>query len=192
MTKAIGALVLAAGFSTRFGSSKLMAELQDGNTVFGQTIARITEALPEHIVVTRPEMTALLQRAAPSSPIRPFEQAKRGMGATLAYAAQQVEDWDGCLVCLADMPFIQVSTYLAIAESLRSDSIVVPTWQTKPGNPAAFGSKFFAEIALLDGDSGGRKLIDSHAQAVRHLPVEDPGILQDIDTPEALARLQDS
>lgn len=192
MTQAIGALVLAAGFSTRFGSSKLLATLANGNTVFGQTIARINEAVANPVVVTRPEMVSTLQPLAPQALIKPFEHAERGMGATLAYAIQQIDDWDGCVVCLADMPFIEAASYAAIANALSVDSIVVPCWETKPGNPVAFGSRHFRELSALDGDSGGRKLLDAHPEAVLSLPLNDPGILQDIDTQAELARLQDS
>lgn len=192
MTKAIGAIVLAAGFSTRFGSSKLMAQLANGNTVFGQTIARINGAITSPIVVTRPEMVPTLQPLAPQAQIKPFEHAERGMGATLAYAVQQIDDWDGCVVCLADMPFIETTSYAAIANALSVNSIVVPSWESKSGNPVAFGSQHFPELRQLDGDSGGRKLIDAYPQAVLSLPLDDPGILQDIDTQAELARLQDS
>tara|TARA_B110000858_G_scaffold198514_1_gene266049 strand:- start:67359 stop:67937 length:579 start_codon:yes stop_codon:yes gene_type:complete len=192
MTKPIGAIVLAAGFSSRFGSSKLLARLSNGKSVFQQTIERITEAFPYRLVITRPEMAATLQELAPGTSILSFEHAEQGMGATLAYAAQHIGDWDGCVVCLGDMPFIEVSSYRLIAEQVTTDSIITPTIDSKVGNPVAFGSKLFADLETLSGDSGGRKLTSMYPQAVREVQVSDPGILQDIDTPEELALYQDS
>jgi molybdenum cofactor cytidylyltransferase len=192
MTKPVGAIVLAAGFSSRFGSSKLLAELSSGKTVFQQTVERIAEAFPERLVVTRPEMVTALQKLAQGTSILSFEHADQGMGATLAFAAQQIRDWDGCVVCLGDMPFIETSTYSLIAELVTVDSIVTPTFDSKMGNPVAFGKNLYTDLEALTGDSGGRGLTSMYPQAVRELRVSDPGILQDIDTLEELTLYQDS
>ena len=192
MTKPIGAIVLAAGFSSRFGSSKLLAGLSDGTSVFQQTLQRIAKAFPDRFVVTRPEMVPQLEAQARGTSIHGFEHAEQGMGATLAFAAQCIGDWDGCLVCLGDMPFIETSTYLRIAEQVTVDSIVTPIFDSRMGNPVAFGRNYFTDLAALTGDSGGRRLTKMYPQAVRELQVSDPGILQDIDTPEELAHYQDS
>ena len=192
MTKPIGAIVLAAGFSSRFGSSKLLAHLSNGKSIFQQTVERIAEVFPARLVVTRPEMAAQLQSLAQGTSILSFEHAEQGMGATLAFAAQQIGDWDGCLVCLGDMPFIETSTYRRIADNITADSIVTPTFNSKMGNPAAFGKNFFTDLGALTGDTGGRKLTSIYPQAVRELQVSDPGILQDIDTLEELALYQNS
>ena len=192
MTKPIGAIVLAAGFSSRFGSSKLLAHLSNGKSIFQQTVERIAEVFPDRLVVTRPEMAAQLQSLAQGTSILNFEHAEQGMGATLAFAAQQIDDWDGCLVCLGDMPFIETSTYRRIADNITADSIVTPTFNSKMGNPAAFGKNFFTDLGALTGDTGGRKLTSIYPQAVRELQVSDPGILQDIDTLEELALYQNS
>ena len=192
MTKPIGAIVLAAGFSSRFGSSKLLAHLSNGKSIFQQTVERIAGVFPDRLVVTRPEMAAQLQSLAQGTSILSFEHAEQGMGATLAFAAQQIDDWDGCLVCLGDMPFIETSTYRRIADNITADSIVTPTFNSKMGNPAAFGKNFFTDLGALTGDTGGRKLTSIYPQAVRELQVSDPGILQDIDTLEELALYQNS
>ena len=192
MTKTVGAIVLAAGFSSRFGSSKLLAELSSGKTVFQQTVERVAEAFPERFVITRPKMVAALQELAEGTSILSFEHADQGMGATLAFAAQQIGDWDGCVVCLGDMPFIETSTYRRIAELVTAGSIVTPTFDSKMGNPVAFGKNLYTDLEALTGDGGGRKLTSMYPQAVRKLQVSDPGILHDIDTPEELAFYQDS
>ena len=192
MTKPVGAIVLAAGFSSRFGSSKLLAGLSNGKTVFQQTVERIAEAFPERLVVTRPDMVAALQELAQGTSILCFEHADQGMGATLAFAAQQIGDWDGCVVCLGDMPFIETSTYSLIAGLVTVDSIVTPTFDSKVGNPVAFGKNLYTDLEALTGDSGGKRLTSMYPQAVRELQVSDPGILQDIDTLEELALYQNS
>jgi len=44
----------------------------------------------------------------------------------------------------------------------------------------------------LSGDSGARAILQAHPQAIRRLDVNDPGILQDVDTPQDLQRVIDS
>ena len=192
MTKPIGAIVLAAGYSKRFGDSKLLAQLHNGKTVVQQTLERIAEVFPQRLVITRPELIPQLLPLAPGTSFLAFEDAEQGMGATLAFAAQHIGDWRACLVCLGDMPFIETSTYRQIAEQIDEDSIVIPVLDSKKGNPVAFGSAYFDELGRLKGDAGGRKLTTLHRNAVCELSVDDPGVLQDIDTPEELARYQDS
>lgn len=190
MSKSVGAIVLAAGFSSRFGSSKLLAPLQNGNSVFEQSLLRITTAIPSVLVVTRPDMAPLLKINPSKAELVVFEEAERGMGASLAFASNYMSQWSGCLICLADMPFISTESYSLIANQLNTESIVIPSYQSKTGNPVAFGKKFFAELSQLSGDSGGKNIIQSHPNSISRLALDDPGILQDIDTIEDLSHYQ--
>ena len=188
MTTQIGAIVLAAGFSSRFGSSKLCAELANGNSVIQQTLSQIHYAGLPSIVITRPELAPLLRLT--DTAIETFAGAASGMGASLAFAITKAAAWDGCLVCLADMPFIESSTYRLIADRLTPEAIVLPSYHGKPGNPVGFGRDFYAQLLALNGDSGGRSVTDKNVDAVVELGVDDPAVLNDIDTPEDLARYQ--
>ena len=188
MNDAVGAIVLAAGFSKRFGNNKLLAKLANGNTVIAQTTLRINAALANSVVVTRPELAPML--SAYDIELRVFDHAERGMGATLAYAIDFAQTWSGCLVCLADMPFITASTYQVLAAQIADDSIVIPTFQSHQGNPVGFGRHWFPKLAELDGDSGGRSLVKANPQSVIYFPVDDQAVLNDIDTAEDLERFQ--
>jgi molybdenum cofactor cytidylyltransferase len=183
----IGALVLAAGFSNRFGSVKLCAQLENGETIFQQTVNRLSAAIPHIEIATRKEVAPLIEDFATN--IRVFNDAEKGMGSTLAYGIQYFKGFDGCLVCLADMPFIEPRTYAHLAGKLRRDNIIIPTFDDKPGNPVGFGVNFLPELSALSGNQGGRTLMEKHAKNVIRVPVDDPAILYDIDTQEDLAQL---
>jgi molybdenum cofactor cytidylyltransferase len=189
MNPKTGAIVLAAGFSTRFGGMKLCAKLANGKTVFNQTLQNIITAIPNSIIVTRPEVAKFLSiRASKYSSLHIFKNAESGMGASLSYGIQQIRDWDACVVCLADMPFILPSTYSTIASSLTLERIVIPNYRSKPGNPVGFGSKFFPELISLIGDSGGKKIAFDNPECLYEVAVDDPAILMDIDTPADLEK----
>jgi len=187
----ISAIVLAAGFSNRFGSIKLCAQLPNGKTVFQQTLENLGQAVQDILVVTREEVLPLIARD--EIDIQVFSNPELGMGASLAFGVrkmQQQGSCDGCLVCLADMPFIKPSSYLQISEALRPGNIVIPHYQGKPGNPAGFGKQFFTSLAALTGDQGGRRVVSENRQAVLKLAIDDPGLLNDIDTPADLSQQQ--
>lgn len=188
MTTTVGAIILAAGFSQRFGSAKLFASLANGNTVIQQTLTQIHHAGLPSVVITRPELVNQLQLNR--TRIETFDGAARGMGASLAFGIGRALDWDGCLVCLADMPFIESSTYRLIANRLTPATIVLPCFRTVPGNPVGFGRDYYAQLLALQGDVGGRSVTESNQDAVVELEVDDPAVLNDIDTQEDLSRLQ--
>lgn len=215
MTSGIkGALVLAAGYSRRFGGGKLSAVLDSGNTVLQQTLQRIGAATEHILVVTRQELIddGLLDTGiCHASPIRPgsssatspqgpalrvavCEDAHLGMGHTLAFGVSQLlslqgeEAWDGCLVCLGDMPFISPITYQQLLAELQVDNIVVPEARGRSANPVGFGRDFFPDLSRITGDGGGRELIRRSTSQVVRIPVSDTAVLQDVDTPEDLRR----
>ena len=184
----IGALLLAAGFSNRFGGNKLLARLDNGSTVFAQTLDRLSPAVKEVVIVTRPDLISALE--ANESQIQSFDDADQGMGASLAFGIKFTRLWDACIVCLGDMPFVRTATYSLLIESADKERIVIPEYSGTRGNPVVFGCKHFDSLAELEGDSGGKSLLARHPQDLISIKVTDPAVLTDIDTPADLANLQ--
>ena len=186
----VKALVLAAGSSKRFGSRKLIAKLPGGETVLRRTLNRIKLALPNVTVISSIELYSSISLSDSHSEIEIeiFADSHKGMGASLSHGIKLSQKSNACLVCLADMPFIQTSTYREIASKLTKNNIVVPVYKGKQGNPVGFGERFFRELASLSGDKGGRTLIDKYSDSTSYISVDDPTILYDIDTPEDLEK----
>ncbi|MEP5567221.1 MAG: nucleotidyltransferase family protein [Halioglobus sp.] len=182
-----GILILAAGQSRRFGSDKRNALLPCGQPLLARSVERaLASGLPV-IVCLRVDDQALaqtLQSAGASTLFCP--EADLGMGATLAYAITRISGWDSVLIALGDMPNIKPATFCKAATAIHPGQICQPTYKGTSGHPVGFSKHYFAEIARLGGDSGARKLIEKHEQALVCLPVDDPGILSDIDTPADL------
>ena len=186
----VKALVLAAGSSKRFGSRKLIAKLPGGETVLRRTLNRIKLALPNVTVISSIELYSSISLSDSHSEIEIeiFADSHKGMGASLSHGIKLSQKSNACLVCLADMPFIQTSTYREIASKLTKNNIVVPVYKGKQGNPVGFGERFFRELASLSGDKGGHTLIDKYSDSTSYINVDDPTILYDIDTPEDLEK----
>ena len=188
MTEEVGALILAAGFSKRFGGIKLDAKLNNGATVFSQTLSRISAAIPNYKVVTRPGLIDVLSPTEPN--LNAFEFSEQGIGASLAFGISLVNNWHACLVCLADMHFIEIETYRALASQLNQNNIVIPFHQKQAGNPVGFGRYFYSDLRSLSGDTGGRPVVKNNQNTVITFDVEDAAVLYDIDTPTDLDRYQ--
>lgn len=189
-----GAVLLAAGFSVRFGSIKLKAALPDGNTILRKTFNNLLQATENIIVIGRMEL--LEQGVYDFIPAthRPFlflcEDARFGMGHTLACGIRHIPSmWQSAMICLGDMPFIRQDTLTRLLSAGRSQHIVIPTYESARGHPIIFGRHFFPELQMCQGDTGAKHVLQAHPDSIIELDTDDPGILQDIDTPQALTAL---
>lgn len=184
----IGVLVLAAGASSRFGSDKRQAETSNGKTVLQATLTNIAQTGLSCVLALKPEDELLnLEQSGVTTLVAP--RAAQGMGFTLADSLPGIERWDGVLVMLADMPWIEPQTILTVAKALRRDNIIAPSFSGKRGHPVGFGRDFFSEFASLQGDEGAKAVVVAHIDKLELVEVEDKGVLQDIDVPEDLQQL---
>jgi molybdenum cofactor cytidylyltransferase len=179
-----GALVLAAGFSRRFGSDKRRYPI-DGEPLLRRTVANVVAAgLPCRVCLRPGDGDLPLLLDLPGVEYIECADAAEGMGSTLAQGAAVCEDWEGVLVVLGDMPWVLPATLLAIRDALAIDRIIQPEYRGRPGQPVGFGSHFYPQLRRLRGDRGGRDILSRHSPALVRLPVDDPGIHRDLDEPQ--------
>jgi molybdenum cofactor cytidylyltransferase len=190
---AIAGLLLAAGFSRRFGAANKLAQpVADGRAMGLVAAEHLLAAIPYSIAVIRPDEHELAELFTAAG-LQVVRCAQPQMADSLAAAVNYVTDAavTGLVIALADMPFIQPSSYARIVHKLEQGAqIVMPIYQGQRGHPVGFAASFKAELANLHGDSGARALIQQYPQALHLLEVDDPGILIDIDTVDELQRLQ--
>ena len=110
-----------------------------------------------------------------------------GMSASLkAGIAAVPAECIAALVCLGDMPFVQPETLDRLAKLYSDQAALFPTWRGQRGNPVVLARALFAGIMTLSGDEGARSLLRAIPDQIAELPVDDPGILRDVDRPDAL------
>jgi len=186
-------ILLAAGFSRRFGAAdKLLQLLPDGRPIALAAAENLIKAIPLTIAVLRPDNKALaelLKNAGLKIVCCDAQQTEMAdsLSAAVHYAAQFDESSAGFVIALADMPYIKPDTIRAIAHELTAgESIVAPAYQNKRGHPVGFSAKFRSELEQLTGDEGARAILKRHADQIKLLECNDPGIVADIDTPQDL------
>jgi len=132
--------------------------------------------------------------AAPYAPRFVFNpDAAQGLSTSVrrGLAALPAES-DGAVVCLGDMPRVTsavIDRLIAAFNPTEGRAICVPVRGGKRGNPVLLGRQLFGELAGVSGDVGARGLIAAHPELVCEVETENDGVLIDIDTPQALARL---
>ena len=186
----VAAIVLAAGRSSRFGTDKLRHVLASSNSLLVTTVSLI-ETLPCPVtLVVNPERYHYARACcAPETAVIVAEEAEQGLSASVRAGISACESFDACMLALADMPFVAAKTLTALIDAASTSSIIVPVYEnedgeSRRGNPVVFGRDFYPALCALEGDVGGRELLNTYAAAVRYVSVEDEGILQDIDVPD--------
>lgn len=178
-----GAVILAAGASSRFGSDKRRFALADGRTMLETTLATYQAAFDEIFLVLKPTDEAWASRLTAARPVYAADAAL-GMGHSLAAGVRAGRHLDFLFVALADMPDVQTATLARLRDAVTGTaSIVQPLYRGTAGHPVGFGSTHFGELERLTGDAGARRVVDSHKDSTVRIRVDDPGILRDYDVP---------
>lgn len=181
-------VVLAAGQSSRFGSAHKLEQPLAASTVLGTTLARVIASGCPFIVVTTARLLplVLVEAARRDVLVLADEEARRGVGHSIAAGVAERPDAAGWLVLPGDMPLIETTSLQAVAQALQEHPVAYAQYRGRRGHPVGFDAELFSELITLDGDEGARRIVARYpAHAVE---VDDAGVLLDIDTPEDLAR----
>ncbi|MGP2862830.1 MULTISPECIES: nucleotidyltransferase family protein [Serratia] len=187
-----GIVITAAGHGERFiqaggQGNKLNAGFADAageqRSLFEHTLRQaLASGLPVQ-VVTRPDnLPVLAACAAKQVPVTLLASA--GLGDSIAAGVAATPHWQGWLIHLADMPFVGADVFRQVADALRQHAIVRPCYAQQPGHPVGFSARLRKPLCQLRGDNGARELLQG--AAVHLLPLEHPGVVQDIDLPSQL------
>jgi len=103
-----------------------------------------------------------------------------GMGSSLRRVAQLVEG--GMLVFLGDMPLVPRAVALEVL-SRAGERPVAPIYRGRRGFPVYLPAGLRPRLLELQGDVGARCLVGADCELI---PVDDPGVVFDVDTPEAI------
>jgi xanthine dehydrogenase accessory factor len=184
------ALVLAAGSSTRMGRPKLDLEIE-GLSILRRVVESVLSAPFDVVrVVTVPGALLDLPEDPRLSRVE-NPRAPEGIASSLrAGLATLPESTEVVAVALGDLPLVRRETIarLLAAYEETGSSIVYPSYLGEQGHPVLWSRRLFSELARLEGDRGAKKLIEKHRDSALPVPVDDPGVRVDIDTPADYAR----
>ena len=191
----IGAVILAAGMSSRMGETKQLLRLGE-RTLLEEVLENVRAAgVNDAVLVLGHAADTIGKSIAPGNVKVVVNHAySEGMGSSLRAGISVLPAEIGAaLIVLADQPFVRPATLGLLMEQYRSSSaqIVIPIYRGFRGNPVLLDRSVFPEIMELTGDIGCRAIFGNHLEGIVKLPVDDPGILIDFDSKEDFEKLKD-
>ena len=189
------------------GRPKLLLPWQ-GTTVIAHLVGELRAAgIVDIFVVLRANDDVLLKEvvtagAVPVQPAIDPPDMRSSVEAGLAAAAHKAGPaadsavgtamWSRWLLIPADHPIVSRTTVRALQAAWLPERrrILIPTFEGQRGHPTLFSGDFAKEVVAIPPDCGLNWLVRQNAAAIEEVPVSDPGILIDLDTPEDYAALQ--
>ena len=194
VNESIGAVILAAGASNRMGEPKQLLRL-GGKTLLEQVLDSARSAAVDEIVVVLGAAAENIRQQVDLSKTKVVINSsyQQGMGTSLGAGLAALDPAiNAVLILLGDQPFVRPATLDRICEEYRRShaQIVIPLYKGFRGNPVLLDRSVFPEVMALSGDVGCRAIFGDHLEGIVKLPVDDVGILLDIDSKADFEKLQ--
>ena len=190
----VGAVILAAGASSRMGSPKQTLQYRGESLLRRAALAALGAGCRPVVVVTganaelsRRELDGLDVREV----LNPLWET--GMASSVRAGVEGLlsgdADVDAVVLLLCDQPHVNadIVSGLVAAHRATGSPVVASEYGGSFGVPALFGRTLFAELARLEGAAGAKQVIKRHAAEAHLLPF--PGGEVDLDTPDDFSRL---
>lgn len=190
----VAGVVLAAGRSDRMGQDKALLDAE-GHPFVARAVRCLAGGGARPVIVVTRTPDGAVARAAreagarvaanpdPDHPVRggPVSSVRRALGAL----ATEAGDIDGLLVLPVDHPRVRPDSVRALVETFDADRthVVVPAWNGRRGHPVLIARALFDELARDDLAQGLRTVVHRHREARVVVEVDDPGVVDDLDTP---------
>lgn len=189
-------VILAAGAGSRFGGGKLLVPVR-GKALYEHMIqkSRAFSGFPCFIVTGEEKIAeeAKKQGIVAVCNKEPEKGISRsiclGLEAVIAHCGNSIK---GVLFSVCDQPGLGVPTMQKIFNTamLHPGSIVCAGHAGRKGNPVLWDRKYFSELMALDGDRGGRQIMDNYRAVLRIVEAEAEELI-DIDRREDIRKEED-
>ena len=190
----VGAVILAAGSSSRMGSPKQTLQFKGESLLRRAAQAAISAGCYPVIVVTGAH-SDLSRRELEGLDVREVLNTswETGMASSVRAGIEGListdRDADAAVLLLCDQPHVtaEVISDLVGAHRATGSIVVASLYGGSFGVPALFSRTLFDELARLEGAAGAKQVIKRHAAEAHFLPF--PGGEVDVDTPDDFSRL---
>ena len=190
----VGAVILAAGGSSRLGHPKQLLMFR-GETLIRRAVRAATEAGCDPVVVVVGESGGAIRTELQSSSAIFVEnlQWQRGPGTSIRRGLEQLPTSVDAVALLAcDQPFVDSETVRRLIDAYEKTGkpIVASSYANTLGIPALFDRSRFEALRALPDATGAKGLIVTQPDDVASIAFEEGAI--DIDTPGDFKRLQEN
>lgn len=191
----IGAVILAAGASSRMGKPKQLLEF-GGQTLLKRAALAAQKAGCKPAVVVTGAHSEELEKELRELNLQTVNNLEweSGIGSSIRAGVQAIVEGNdkitALVLMLCDQPFVtsDVLRGLITAHRETGREIVASSYGETIGVPALFSRAFFPELVRLENDAGAKQVIQRHFAEAHLLPFSQGEI--DVDTPADFDRLR--
>src|SRR5215469_9901579 len=190
-----GAVILAAGMSSRMGETKQLIRLGE-NTLLEQVVEIVRSCRVDEIVLVLGHQAETIKKRVGMKNLKVVinESYQQGMGTSVSTGLAALSSGtNAALIVLADQPFVRAETLDRLIDQYEQSGaqIAIPMYKGFRGNPVLLGRSVFPEVMALTGDIGCRAIFGNHVEGIVKVPVDDIGILLDLDTKGDVEKLRE-
>jgi molybdenum cofactor cytidylyltransferase len=190
-----GAIILAAGSSSRLGKPKQNLIFQ-GQTLLQRAIQNALESVCENVVVILGGNAEVIQSTLTGQPVPVVYNPdwQEGMASSIRLGISELQkalpNITSAVLMLCDQPFADAAilNQLIQKKMATGKSIIASAFDGTIGSPALFDHSHFAELLRLAGSDGAKKLLVKYAEELATIPFLLGAI--DIDTVGDYERLE--
>ncbi|HJX27208.1 MAG TPA: nucleotidyltransferase family protein [Thermoanaerobaculia bacterium] len=190
----VGAVILAAGSSSRMGSPKQILQFRGESLLRCAAVAALGAGCSPVIVVTG-AYADLSRRELDGLDVREVLNPcwETGMASSITAGVEDLirtdSDVGAAVFLLCDQPHVTASILSDVIAAHRTTGkpVIASTYGGSFGVPALFGRSLFAELAALEGGDGAKQVIKRYASEAHFLPFRDGEV--DVDTHDDFSRL---
>ena len=188
----IGALIVAAGMSSRMGDFKPMLSI-GSISVAQRVIATLSQSGVSKIVMVTGYNATMLERHLSGNGIiflRNENYETTQMFDSVKIGLRYLQDkCDKVLFTPVDVPLFTARTAATILAS--GAKLACPMCEGKQGHPILIANELIPEILNDCGEMGLKGAMDRCSEPLMRIDVDDPGTIHDADTPEDFSALVD-
>lgn len=188
----ISAILLGSGESKRMGKEKL--SLPWGKkTIFERSLQTLLRARVSEVIIVLNDRTKEMARCLDQKGVKMVVNPayRKGMSSSIRSGMKVLDPKsEGILIALGDQPLVKAQTINALIRAFEKGErgIIVPSFKGRRGHPVIFHRRYEKELLRLEGDVGGKPIMEKHPHDVREVPVKSEGVVKDIDTREEYRR----
>jgi molybdenum cofactor cytidylyltransferase len=186
----VGAVILAAGLSSRMGSSKVLLPWSNGRTILEHIIEQLIRSRVDHITVVTghqaKEIKALLRPLEVDVIYNRHYRSGEMLSSIKTGLAALPDHIAASMIVLGDQPRIQpkVIYQLLSRYAETSQNLLIPSFERRRGHPVLIGRRYWGEIQNLPEKATLRDFFNQHTDDIHYLEVDTDSVLGDVDTPQ--------
>lgn len=158
--KRVGAILLAAGKSSRFGENKLLYEIHGKPMVqYCLDAVRLVSFDGVRMITGYPQVEKLAAEAGVECVKNNFPE--KGISHSIHLGIASLEEMDAWMFLVCDQPGLRAGTLERLLETYREGDrgIVAVACKGQIGNPVIFSQRYKDVLLSLKGDQGGKKIL---------------------------------